>query len=262
VPVEYHERLAHAVRRSVRQTVPLALDVPVSSAGGESMTMRIVAEPLCGVDGRVETLRGVMRDVTEIRRAEADIERLTNVDPLTGLPNRNRFLAQCSEAIASARSCGLGVAVATFDLDRFAQINESLGQTAGDEVLCIVAGRLASDLNRLRGLRADADRAVALDDHFGRACAVTQPAACAIGLDLEFKARRHVGCASTGDRAIDNSLDHGSGAEVGAVMTRDNEIKQHVAVLHCRGRGHRSAGAFCLDVWIPVGVARSADLHG
>ena len=100
VPVEHHERLVHAVRRSVRQTVPLALDVPVSSAGGESMTMRIVAEPLCGVDGRVEKLRGVMCDVTESRRAEADIERLTNVDPLTGLPNRNRFLAQCSEAVS------------------------------------------------------------------------------------------------------------------------------------------------------------------
>ena len=161
VPVEYHERLAHAVRRSVRQTVPLALDVPVSSAGGESMTMRIVAEPLCGVDGRVEKLRGVMCDVTESRRAEADIERLTNVDPLTGLPNRNRFLEQCSEAIASARSCGHGVAVATFDLDRFAQINESLGQTAGDEVLRIVAGRLESDLDRLRGLPGDAERAAA-----------------------------------------------------------------------------------------------------
>ena len=150
VPTEHHEPLARAVDRAIREAEPLALELPVSGAGGRATMMRIAAEPLCDAEGRVTMLRGVIRDVTESRRAEQDIERMISADPLTGLPNRNRFLALCSEAIAGAQRGGYGVAVMALDLDRFAQINESLGQVAGDEVLCIVGERLVRDLGPLR----------------------------------------------------------------------------------------------------------------
>jgi len=150
VPAEHHEPLVRAVGRTIRDAAPLALELPVSRAGsGRSTTMRIVAEPVCDAEGRVAILRGVMRDVTESRRAEQDIERMISADPLTGLPNRNRFLALCSEAIVDAQRGGHGVAIMALGLDRFAQINESLGQVAGDEVLCIVGERLVNDLDPL-----------------------------------------------------------------------------------------------------------------
>ncbi len=87
----------------------------------------------------------------ERARLEQDMERLISVDALTGLPNRNRFLALCTEAVSEARRAGHQVAVVAIDLDRFAQINESLGQVAGDEAICLVAERLGRGLARLAG---------------------------------------------------------------------------------------------------------------
>lgn len=157
VPAEHHEPLVRAVDRAILDAVPLTLDLPLSGAGGRPMTVRIAAEPLRDADGRVTMLRGVIRDVTDRQRVERDIERMLNADPLTGLPNRNTLLASCSQAMAGALRGGYGVAVVVLGLDRFSQINESLGQAAGDEVLCIVGRRLSRELGSLRGAPVQAD---------------------------------------------------------------------------------------------------------
>ena len=149
VPAEHHESLICAVDRAIREAAPVALELPLTGAGGRPMTIRVAAEPLRDADGRVTMLRGVIRDITDRQRAERDIERMLNADPLTGLPNRNAFLVSCATAIAGAQHGVYGVAVVVLDLDRFAQINESLGQVAGDEALCIVGERLEGDLAAL-----------------------------------------------------------------------------------------------------------------
>ena len=94
----------------------------------------------------------VLGDVTEQRRAEQELRQLANYDPLTGLPNRSLFNRRLAEAIASHRN-GRQFAVMFLDLDRFKDINDSLGHAIGDQVL-----RATGD--RLRGI-ADADHLVA-----------------------------------------------------------------------------------------------------
>jgi diguanylate cyclase (GGDEF)-like protein/PAS domain S-box-containing protein len=71
------------------------------------------------------------------------INYLARYDPLTGLANRSLFLERMAQHIKSARSGGLELAVLVIDLERFKLINESLGRSAGDQVLEQIAERFA-----------------------------------------------------------------------------------------------------------------------
>jgi diguanylate cyclase (GGDEF)-like protein len=77
-----------------------------------------------------------------IRERESAIHHLAYHDDLTGLPNRNRFRVEVAEAIAAARRGHGRLAVALLDLDRFKDINDTLGHHVGDRLLMQVATRL------------------------------------------------------------------------------------------------------------------------
>lgn len=86
-------------------------------------------------------------DVTERRRAEAQVAYLAYHDALTGLPNRTQLEEQLRLDLVRARRSGEAVALLHFDLDNFKLVNDSLGHAAGDEVLRETARRV-SDLVR------------------------------------------------------------------------------------------------------------------
>jgi diguanylate cyclase (GGDEF)-like protein/PAS domain S-box-containing protein len=90
-----------------------------------------------------------VRDITERKRAEEmqkqaaeELERLALHDSLTGLPNRALFHARGQHAIELARRAGTQLAVAIIDLDRFKEINDTLGHHSGDHVLDKLGRRL------------------------------------------------------------------------------------------------------------------------
>ncbi|MGB5080931.1 MAG: EAL domain-containing protein [Burkholderiales bacterium] len=80
------------------------------------------------------------------RQAEERIRRLANYDELTGLANRNMFSQRLGHAIAQARRDDKPLAILFLDLDRFKNINDTLGHAAGDSVLREVAKRLGECL--------------------------------------------------------------------------------------------------------------------
>lgn len=85
-------------------------------------------------------------DVTDLRRASAEIEILAFYDPLTGLPNRRLLLDRLGQAVANmTRSGGLG-AVLFLDLDHFKTLNDTQGHEVGDQLLLQVAQRLQACL--------------------------------------------------------------------------------------------------------------------
>jgi diguanylate cyclase (GGDEF)-like protein len=89
---------------------------------------------------------------------EKMLKHLANYDGLTGLPNRTRFLSRVTHHLRAAASDGHKLAVVELDLERFKNINDSLGHMAGDEILKQVARwltREVGDANRLARLDAD-----------------------------------------------------------------------------------------------------------
>jgi diguanylate cyclase (GGDEF)-like protein len=80
-------------------------------------------------------VRGTVQDVTEQRRVQEKIRTLAHYDSLTGLANRRRFMEQLERAQYTARRNGHCMALLYMDLDRFKRINDTLGHTAGDELL-------------------------------------------------------------------------------------------------------------------------------
>jgi len=86
------------------------------------------------------------RDLTERIATEERIEELALHDALTGLPNRRGLAERVSAASAAARRDGGSYAMLVVDLDRFRQINDSLGHEVGDRVLQTVAERIAGCL--------------------------------------------------------------------------------------------------------------------
>jgi diguanylate cyclase (GGDEF)-like protein len=83
-----------------------------------------------------------MFNITAQKEAELSLQHLAYHDPLTGLPNRAMFEDHLDLAVARARRHDRSVAVLFMDLDGFKVVNDSLGHAAGDELLCIVSGRL------------------------------------------------------------------------------------------------------------------------
>ena len=85
-------------------------------------------------------------DITEQKQLENDLVHLAFHDTLTGLANRALFSDRLNQALARSERTGKYVAVLFLDLDNFKDINESLGHSAGDELLITVAQKLAKCL--------------------------------------------------------------------------------------------------------------------
>ncbi|MBT1064043.1 EAL domain-containing protein [Bowmanella sp. Y26] len=87
-----------------------------------------------------------MTDISEQKAAQQQLERLANYDSLTGLPNRTLLLDRIRQAIAHGIRRSSQVAVFFIDLDKFKQVNDSLGHEAGDKLLLEVTRRLTQCL--------------------------------------------------------------------------------------------------------------------
>ncbi len=89
---------------------------------------------------------GVFSDLSQIKQSEALLERLAHYDPLTNLPNRLLIRLRLEHALERAHRHGSRLAVLCLDLDRFKNINDSLGHPAGDRLLMEFAKRLSTHL--------------------------------------------------------------------------------------------------------------------
>lgn len=87
-----------------------------------------------------------LRDLTDKRAAERQIEHMARHDGLTGLPNRHLFDERLSNAMERARGSGRCVSVLALDLDRFKAVNDIFGHAKGDEILCKVADMLRASV--------------------------------------------------------------------------------------------------------------------
>jgi diguanylate cyclase (GGDEF)-like protein/PAS domain S-box-containing protein len=108
-------------------------------------TSRAVRNP---ATNQVDEFISVSRDITERKIVEEQIEHQAYHDALTGLPNRRLFRDRLTIALAHARRMDTPLAVVFLDLDRFKDVNDSLGHSFGDELLKAIAIRLKTALRQ------------------------------------------------------------------------------------------------------------------
>jgi diguanylate cyclase (GGDEF)-like protein/PAS domain S-box-containing protein len=107
---------------------------------GSEIPVEIRLNPLKTPEGFI--VLAAIRDVTERKHYEAQLEYLTTHDGLTNLPNRNLLIDRLSQAILYAKRNQRQAAVLFIDLDNFKVINDSLGHDMGDRLLKIIGERL------------------------------------------------------------------------------------------------------------------------
>ncbi len=136
------EVLADYERRVVERLPFRDLCYCLESRSGRGVHISVSGEPIFDAQGVFKGYRGVGRDVTHQRLAEQQVLKLARYDALTGLPNRNMFIDELDRTLGRARRSGHGFALFFIDLDRFKNINDSLGHGAGDRLLQVMAARL------------------------------------------------------------------------------------------------------------------------
>jgi diguanylate cyclase (GGDEF)-like protein/PAS domain S-box-containing protein len=98
--------------------------------------------PIRNVAGIVYRIAGIAQDVTEAREMQVRLVHLAHYDPLTGLPNRTLCFDRLRQVLGQARRKNWMASFLFVDLDRFKNVNDTLGHLAGDELLRQVAARL------------------------------------------------------------------------------------------------------------------------
>ena len=113
---------------------------------GRTAWFSLSGMPMLDAQGRLLGYRGVGRDITLRKQAEAEVHRLAFYDSLTGLYNRSAFQDRLQQVQSAARRAGTWAALCFIDLDNFKDINDAYGHSAGDAVLRATARRLQAVL--------------------------------------------------------------------------------------------------------------------
>jgi diguanylate cyclase (GGDEF)-like protein/PAS domain S-box-containing protein len=127
-PDEKARRLEGLAQRPDGSTCPIELALRKISIGQEVWAMAI------------------LRDITASKAHEAKLRHLALHDPLTGLPNRLLLKDRLEHGLRSARRGGEPLYLAILDLDRFKEVNDTLGHQVGDALLVLVAQRLTESV--------------------------------------------------------------------------------------------------------------------
>ncbi len=146
------------------------LEHQLVSKSGEILWLQVSGVSTHDEQGRPSGHRGTTRDITELKRSEARISYLATRDPLTELPNRLLFNDRLDQGLINARRASDSLGVLFVDLDRFKNINDSLGHHVGDLLLKEIAQRMAACIRRGDTLaRLGGDEFVIALEHLKRA---------------------------------------------------------------------------------------------
>ncbi len=113
---------------------------------GENYQQWLSIKAVCDSKNRIQYYVSTFADISEHKEAEEKIHKLAFYDGLTGLANRTLFYDRLKQAMKQSLRTGDKLALLFIDLDRFKEVNDTLGHQAGDELLITVANRISSCL--------------------------------------------------------------------------------------------------------------------
>jgi diguanylate cyclase (GGDEF)-like protein/PAS domain S-box-containing protein len=138
----------HAIRRRLYAGASWQGETQLRTAGGEVRHVLESVFPLRDRAGRLTHFIHFLQDLGALQAAET-LSSLAYYDSLTGLPNRNLFNDRLSRAITAARRRHGGFSLLYVDVDRFKEVNDTMGHDAGDDLLRQVALRLQKALRKI-----------------------------------------------------------------------------------------------------------------
>jgi diguanylate cyclase (GGDEF)-like protein/PAS domain S-box-containing protein len=136
------ERMAQIALEALDNGIVRSAEVELYRRDRSRFWVMVNLRAVRDASGAVECFEGTAEDITARKAAEAQVKFMAYHDALTGLPNRMLFMDRLENALAGARRKPARVAVLFLDLDRFKYVNDTLGHSAGDEMLEQIAGRL------------------------------------------------------------------------------------------------------------------------
>ncbi len=149
IPPDREEEAART-RAQLAQGRPVVdLETVRRAKDGRLVLVSISQSPIKDERGALMGASLIFRDISERKQAQERIEYLAQYDVLTELPNRRLFNDRLTLAMARDKRRGAMTAVLLLDLDRFKQINETLGYSVGDKVLKAVTARLRERLREV-----------------------------------------------------------------------------------------------------------------
>ena len=143
LPREDSDAFRDRIRQMVKHQPPTETVENENITGdGRRIRVRVDWNYLRDAEGQITGFVSISDDVTDARRAEAEIHRLAFYDQLTGLPNRLLLRDQLHETLIAQNRSQEAFALHILDLDHFKEVNDSLGHPIGDRLLEAVAVRL------------------------------------------------------------------------------------------------------------------------
>jgi len=228
----------------------VAQDFRMRTADGHYLWFALRARPVVGSDGEVVRLVGTLTDVTEFKTAEERLLHDAVHDNLTGLPNRELFLDRLEAVLGFAKAeTAIRPTVMIIDLDRFKQVNDSVGMAVGDSILLTLArrlGRLIKPQDTLARLSGDQFGLILLSEReSARITAFAETIRRTLRAPITFRDREIFITASIG-----MALGDSGEAQRGEEVLKDAELAMYHAK---RGGGDR------IDVFKAAMRARKAD---
>src|SRR5690606_21130089 len=143
--------LSASERASIESGTPMQnRELEITRPAGTALVLSLGISTMRAAGDENAAYVGVVRDITQRRRAEQRIRFLAYYDNLTSLPNRQSFQEHLRKALANAAHHKTKVALLFLDLDHFKRINDTLGHAMGDRLLQAIAARLLGSVRKTR----------------------------------------------------------------------------------------------------------------